>query len=51
MTSAEEGLKLGWEVEMIRLAWKSHCKDVSVNNLVIVINALGCSEDGPTAMA
>lgn len=49
MTSAEEGLKLGWEVEVTRLAWKSHCKDGTVNNLVIVINAVGCSEDGATA--
>lgn len=51
MTSAEEGVALGWEIEVTRLAWRSHCKESAVNNLVIVINASWCSEEGPAATA
>lgn len=50
MTSAEEGIGLGWEVEVTRLAWRSRCEDSTVHNLLIVINAL-VQWGGPAATA
>lgn len=47
----KKGVESGWEVEFTRLAWRSHCKNITIYNVVRVINDLWCGDEGLTDTA